>query len=107
MNTMVSEPRRRSLFVRPAAPRDLTITPRHLEIVRNIARYRLASTAQLAALDGGSEQNVSRMLLALFEHGYVERLSPQKAARLLNEGSRPMVHSLTRKGAYLLREDGQ
>lgn len=34
----------------------------------NIARLPLASAAQLAALDGGSQQNVERALLALWEN---------------------------------------
>jgi hypothetical protein len=47
------------LFVRPAQPRPVTIKPRHIEILTNVGRFRLVSAAQLAALDGGSEQNVS------------------------------------------------
>lgn len=97
---------RRRLFARPEQPRPLTVTRRHLAILGNVARFRLASSAQLAALDGGSEQNVSRALLALFENGYVERPVAQVAARLLNEGSRPMIYGLTRAGAALLREHG-
>src|SRR3984893_10491607 len=63
-----------------------------------------ASRAQLAALDGGSAQNVSRALLALWENGYVERPEAQAASRFLYEGSRPVIYGLTRKGAALLRE---
>lgn len=62
---------------------------------------------QLAALDGGSAQNVSRALLALFENGYVERPLAQIASRFLYEGSRPTVYGLTRKGATLLRKYGE
>lgn len=75
--------------------------------MRNIARLRLTSAAQLAALDGGSAQNVSRALLALFENGYVERPVAQVASRLLYEGSRPTIYGLTRKGASLLRQHGE
>jgi hypothetical protein len=67
---------------------------------------RLAASAQLAALDGGSAQNVSRSLLALWENGYVERPEAQVASRFLYEGSRPAIYGLTRKGAALLREHG-
>lgn len=97
---------RRKLFERPERPRALRLTERHLALLENIGRYRLASSAQLAALDGGSEQNVSRALLALYENGYVERPVAQVAARLLNEGSRPMIYGLTRAGAALLRRHG-
>lgn len=97
----------RRLFERPTAARPLHITGRDLTLLRNIARLRLASSAQLAALDGGSAQNVSRALLALFENGYVERPVAQVASRLLHEGSRPTIYGLTRKGAGLLRQHGE
>src|SRR5947209_1084526 len=96
----------RKYFERPAEPRPLRITARDLGMLGNIARLRLASTAQLAALDGGSAQNVSRSLLALWENGYVERPEAQATSRILYEGSRPAVYGLTRKGATLLRQHG-
>src|ERR1700682_1398072 len=99
--------KRRRFFERPEEPRPLRITSRDIELLRNIARLRLASATQLAALDGGSAQNVSRALLALFENGYVERPVAQVASRLLYEGSRPTIYALTRKGAGLLRKHGE
>jgi hypothetical protein len=42
----------------------------------NIARLRLASAAQLAALDGGSQQNVERALLELWEKAAEEIRAP-------------------------------
>lgn len=104
MPTAVRE--RRRFFERPKEPRPLRITARDIAILQNIARFRLASAAQLAMLDGGSAQNVSRALLALFENGYVERPPAQVASRLLHEGSRPAIYGLTRKGARLLRDEG-
>ncbi len=98
---------RRRFFERPEEPRPLRITNRDIELLRNIGRLRLASASQLAALDGGSAQNVSRALLALFENGYVERPVAQVASRLLYEGSRPTIYGLTRKGAALLRKHGE
>jgi DNA-binding MarR family transcriptional regulator len=105
METMVRE--RRRFFERPEEPRHLRITARDIQLLRNLARLRLSSAAQLAALDGGSAQNVSRALLALFENGYVERPVAQVASRLLYEGSRPTIYGLTRKGAALLRQHGE
>lgn len=105
METIVRE--RRRFFERPEEPRLMRVTSRDIELLRNIARLRLASAAQLAALDGGSAQNVSRALLALFENGYVERPIAQVASRLLYEGSRPTIYGLTRKGAGLLRQHGE
>src|SRR5450759_3972860 len=105
METMVRE--RRRFFERPEEPRPMRVTSRDIELLRNIARLRLASAAQLAALDGGSAQNVSRALLALFENSYVERPIAQVASRFLYEGSRPTIYGLTRKGAALLRQHGE
>ena len=85
----------------------MRVTPRDVALLENIGRLRLASAAQLAALDGGSAQNVSRSLLALWENGYVERPEAQAASRLLYEGSRPVIYGLTRKGAALLRQYGR
>jgi hypothetical protein len=97
---------RRRFFERPEEPRPLRITARDLALLGNLARFRLASSAQLAMLDGGSEQNVSRALLALWENRYVERPEVQVASRLLHKGSRPTIYGLTRKGARLLRDHG-
>ncbi len=94
------------LFERPEEPRPFRITPRDLSLLANLARLRLASGEQLAALDGGSCQNVSRSLLALWEHEYVERLLGQVEKRVLYKGSFPLIYGLTRPGAWLLRKHG-
>ena len=94
------------LFERPEAPRAFRLTPRDLTLLRNLARLRLATGEQLAALDGGSGQNVSRALLVLWEHDYVERLLGQVERRLLYKGSFPIIYGLTRQGAWLLRHHG-
>lgn len=94
------------LFERPAQPRPIRITERDLSLLRNLSHLRLASADQLAALDGGSAQNVSRALLALWEHAYVERAIGQVQSRLLYKGSYPTIYGLTRKGAWLLRKHG-
>ena len=94
------------LFERPQEPRPFRVTPPDLGLLANLARLRLASGEQLAALDGGSGQNVSRSLLALWEHDYVERLLGQMQTRLMYKGSFPIIYGLTRPGAWLLREHG-
>jgi len=94
------------LFERPQEPRPFRITPRDLNLLANLARLRLASGEQLAALDGGSGQNVSRALLALWENEYVERLLGQVEQRVLYKGSFPLIYGLTRSGAWLLRKHG-
>jgi DNA-binding transcriptional ArsR family regulator len=97
---------RRRFFERPEEPRAMRITARDVALLGNISRFRLVSASQLAALDGGSAQNVSRTLLALWENGYIERPEAQVASRILYEGSRPTIYGLTRRGAALLREHG-
>lgn len=97
---------RRRFFERPKEPRLIRITTRDMALLGNIARFRLISAADLARLDGGSAQNVSRALLALWENGYVERPEAQVASRMLYQGSRPTIYGLSRKGARLLREGG-
>lgn len=104
MNTAVRE--RGRLFERPARPRELYLRPRHIQLLSNLARLRLAHASHLAALDGGSEQNVSRELLALWEHAYVERLLGQLDGRFLFRGSLPIAYGLSRRGARLLRKQG-
>ncbi len=94
------------LFERPEEPRELHLRPRHIAMLANLARLRLAHASQLAALDGGSEQNVSRELLVLWEHSYVERLLGQLDSRFLYKGSLPIAYGLSRKGARLLRKHG-
>lgn len=94
------------LFERPDQPRPFRLTPRDLALLANLSRLRLASAEQLAALDGGSGQNVSRALLALWENGYVERLLGQAEVRVLYKGSFPLIYGLTRTGAWLLRKHG-
>ncbi len=94
------------LFERPEEPRAFRVTPRDLNLLANLARLRLASGEQLAALDGGSGQNVSRSLLVLWEHEYVERLLGQVEKRVLYKGSFPLIYGLTRAGAWLLRKHG-
>jgi Replication-relaxation len=94
------------LFQRPETPRPLRLTDRDLRLLANLERLRLASGEQLAALDGGSPQNVSRALLALWENDYVERLLGQMETRVLYKGSFPLIYGLTRPGAWLLRKHG-
>jgi DNA-binding transcriptional ArsR family regulator len=87
-------------------PRPLHITIRVLALLGYLAQFRLASVDQLAALDGGSGQNVSRALLVLWEHGYVERLLGQLESRFLYKGSFPLIYGLTRTGVWLLHQHG-
>jgi len=103
---METERARGRLFQRPDKPREIRITSRDIGLMTNIARLRLASAAQLAALDGGSQQNVERCLLALWENKYLERPVAQAVSRKRENGSRSIIYGLTRKGAGFLRRQG-
>jgi hypothetical protein len=106
MNDMTSSQARGRLFARPEVPREISITDRHVELLKNLARFRLCSASQLAALDGGSAQKVERALLALWENGYVERPAAQASTRRIEPGSQSLVYGLARKGAGYLRRHG-
>jgi len=96
---------RRKRFQRAAAPIPMQLTRRDLQLVSHVARHRFLSSAQLAALDGGSPQNVLRCLRVLFDHGYLDRPKAQLAAMPI-EGPQAMVYGLAPKGARVLREYG-
>src|ERR1700733_9357215 len=83
----------------------LQLTARDLNMLAHVARHRFLSSAQLCALDGGSPQNVLRCLRALFDHGYLDRPAAQKIG-LAEEGPRPFVYGLGKKGARVLKERG-
>ena len=103
---METERSRGRLFQRPEKARSINITSRDVALMTNIARLRLASAAQLAALDGGSQQNVARCLLSLWENQYLERPIAQIDSRKRENGSRSVIYGLTRKGAGFLRRNG-
>lgn len=92
-------------FHRSETPAPLKLTARDLNLLAHVARHRFLSSAHLCALDGGSPQNVLRCLRALFDHGYLDRPAAQKIG-LSEEGPRPFVYGLGKKGARALREHG-
>ena len=95
------------LFERPEAAAAVPHYAARPEPARKLSRdCGWHPAEQLAALDGGSGQNVSRSLLALWEHEYVERLLGQVEKRVLYKGSFPLIYGLTRPGAWLLRKHG-
>jgi plasmid stabilization system protein ParE len=83
----------------------MQLTDRDLQLLAAVGRHRFLSSAQLAALDGGSPQNVLRCLRALFDHGYLDRPKAQLAAMPI-EGPQPLVYGLAPKGARALRDYG-
>jgi hypothetical protein len=92
-------------FERRATPPAFQLTDRDLTLLSHVARHRLLSSAHLAALDGGSPQNVLRALRVLFDHEYLDRPREQLATMPV-EGPRPYVYGLGKRGARALREQG-
>jgi DNA-binding PadR family transcriptional regulator len=96
---------RRKRFERSTAPMPMQLTGRDLQLLAHVGRHRFLSSAQLAALDGGSPQNILRVLRALFDHGYLDRPKAQLATVPIL-GPQAMVYALTPKGSRALREYG-
>lgn len=92
-------------FHRSETPAPFQLTDRDLRLLAHVARHRFLSSAHLCALDGGSPQNVLRCLRVLFDHEYLDRPSAQKVS-LSEQGPRPFVYGLGKKGARALRERG-
>lgn len=83
----------------------MALTARDLKLLAHVARHRFLTSAQLAALDGGSPQNVVRSLRLLFDHGYLDRPASHLVMVPL-QGTRPLVYALGQRGARALRAHG-
>jgi hypothetical protein len=105
MDATVSKVRAKR-FVRRELPVSFQLTPRDLAILSHVARHRFLNSAQIAALDGGSEQNLRRCLRAMFDHSYLDRPYAQLAHVPLT-GPRPLIYGLGRRGARALAEHGR
>ncbi|MFP5287245.1 MAG: replication-relaxation family protein, partial [Thermoanaerobaculia bacterium] len=83
----------------------MVLTPRDLEILCAVYRYRLFRSTHLVSLLGGSRQATLRRLQLLFHHGYLDR--PQMQLDWYARGSEPLVYALGRCGAEVLEEQGK
>lgn len=99
----MSRPRLKK-FVRAEVADPLRLQPRDIALLRDVAEFRFLNTPQILALHPGGKRNLSRRLVSLFQHGYLDRPQSQTSARLL---SSHMVYSLGRKGAELLSKDAE
>lgn len=104
MDAVTVQPRA-GRFSRRADPKPIALTARDLNHLARVARHRFLTSAQLAALDGGSQQNVVRSLRALFDHGYLDRPASHLVMVPL-QGTRPLVYALGQRGARALRAHG-
>jgi hypothetical protein len=89
-------------------PKSFRITPRVIHMLERVARFRFLTSEQIARLDGGSHQKVLRLLQLCIYHGLLDRPANQHAllASFFDEGNRPLVYAISRKGAKVLAEAG-
>jgi Replication-relaxation len=88
-----------------APARGMILTPRDLDILRAVHRYRLLRSTHLTALADGSRQTTLRRLQLLFHHGYLDR--PAAQLDWYVRGSEPLAYALGNRGAQALAAEGE
>jgi hypothetical protein len=83
-------------------PQGLRIDDRKLDIFEWLKEYELLTTQQIALLDGGSEQMVSRILHRLLLSGHIIR--PYGQRQSFYDKQEPWIYGLANKGADTLAE---
>ena len=83
---------------RPKHPRPMKLTARDIAIVQAAHHYRVLRQDQLQRLFGCSKSVMQRVLIRLYEHGFLDRRFLPVYA-----GSSPTLYVFDRKGADLLR----
>lgn len=85
---------------RVAKPPRFNLTPRDVELVRAVFKYRFLGTRQIWWLfPNDSQKNLTNRLRNLFQHAYLNRITlPISSSR---DG---MIYAMTEKGATLLAE---
>jgi hypothetical protein len=91
-------------FKRIVTVAPIQLTDRDRDIIRLDHRHRFLRSHQIAALLGGSEQQIVRRLQLLFHHGYLER--PRAQIQYYERGgSQAIAYGLGNKGGALLRRE--
>lgn len=96
-------PRRR----RSGNPLPFQATPRDLDILRAVARFRFLNSGHITALMPGSAKNMRARLKLMFEHGLLDRPECQYDTYRSGGGSSEIVYALASKGAKRLAENGE
>ena len=91
-------------FRRADAVPSIEITPRDVEIMRQVNRHRFLRSKHITALVSGSRQQTLRRLQILFHHGYLER-PPCQIDYYQRGGSKSMAYGLGNRGAAFLRSN--
>lgn len=82
----------------------MQLTKRDRKILRLILQHRFLRSGHIAALLGGSKQQIIRRLQLLFHHGYLERPRAQ-LTYYERGGSKPIAYGLGKKGGALLGQE--
>jgi DNA-binding Lrp family transcriptional regulator len=90
-------------FTRSEKILPLRLTDRDQQILQNVYRHRFLRSDKIAALVGGSQQQVTRRLQRLFHHAYLER--PKCQIDYYKSGSRRIAYGLGGRGASWLRRE--
>jgi hypothetical protein len=90
-------------FRRAPVPPAFRLTAGDLDIIRQIARYRLIRSTDIATLVGRSPDRTNDRLKFLFHAGYLDRPRAQ-LDRFPADGTGRMVYGLADLGARLLRD---
>jgi hypothetical protein len=83
-------------------PHDLRTDDRKLDMLERLKKYDLLTTHQVALLDGGSEQMVSRILHRLELAGHI--LRPYGQRQSFYDKREPWIYGLANRGADCLAE---
>lgn len=89
---------------RSGNPPPFQLTPRDIEIIAHVARYRFLNSDHIRRLAGGSSKNLTSRLKALFEHGYLDRPECQYDTYRPGGGSSYIAYALADRGARFLSE---
>jgi len=82
----------------------MELTERDRDIIRHVHRHRFLRSSHIAALMGGSRQQLLRRLQRLYHHEYLER--PRAQIDYYHRGgSRCLAYGLGSKGAALLKRE--
>lgn len=86
---------------------NFTLTPRDLEILATVYRYRYLEARHIRALVPGSDQQITRRLQGLFHNRYVGRFLPPLRMRLdLEQGTPLIAYGLELAGSRALAAAG-
>jgi hypothetical protein len=83
-------------------PQNPRIDDRKLDLLEGLREYEILTTSQLALLDAGSKQGVSRILHCLELAGHVHR--PYGQRQTFYDRRNPWIYGLANSGADLLAE---